>query len=332
MGYTTGSSAIRRRVGAAYGRMWRPGPQRRLGRDALAFIFFTLWTIGFTAAAQDETAIAPTLLNPTHLRISYDTGALQRQFDALNLMKLTELRYSPLGPVRSIQGDLRIVLPQSARRLRKGDFAPDVLSLIKDVLLATGDESVVVKKHYSTESPAKLSLSQSIDGIPVFTGGVAMSYDPTTLRVSSVSATFLPDRDLPRIPKLSASRAEQIVPESLAAAGQKDVSIEIRKGTHLAYFVDWWGGSAPALVWVVYAAVGSFHQKFLVDAATGEVVYKQNETSTLTTTLHDANSTSPSLPGALPPAMDPDQISIVRECGGRRSPGGRIHVSASIAS
>jgi hypothetical protein len=236
----------------------------------------------FVATGQEEPVAAPTLLNPRQYEVPYDSGVLQRQFDTLTSMRLTNLEYSVLGPIRNIKGDLGIVLPESARRLKKGDPVQDVLPLLKDVLLATGGESFSVSKHRSTESPAMLGLDQSIDGIPVFTGGVSMSYDPTTLRVSSITATFLPDRGLSRTPRLSANAAEQRVPKYLAAAGQKDVHIEIHNGTYLAYYADWWGGSAPVLVWVVSAAVGAFHQKFLVDTSNGEVVYKQNVTRTLT--------------------------------------------------
>jgi hypothetical protein len=227
-------------------------------------------------AVADESVVAPRLLKSESLSTPFEQSVLQRQFDALSAMQLDSLKYSPHGPVRLLGGDTGLVLPSNVRGLKKGDLAPQVLLVFKDLFLAEGNETLIVRSHAIAEGAEPvLHLSESIRGIPVFGGGLAAGYDAATFRVSGMSAHFVPDRGLPRKPALSARQAEQRVAEALHAAEEtRGVEVTIRDGTHLAYFADWVHDGPAALVWVV-TALGT--TEFLVDASTGAIVHRHSD-------------------------------------------------------
>jgi hypothetical protein len=119
-------------------------------------------------------------------------------------------------------------------------------------------------------------LTQSIRGIPVLQGVLAISYDTSTRHVSSITANFIPDRELPRVPRLSAKQAEQVVPKALAIAEKIDASsISIAKGTHLGYYADHYSPEPVRLVWVVQTGSSFGGEEFYVDASTGIVAYRR---------------------------------------------------------
>jgi hypothetical protein len=228
-------------------------------------------------AVADESVVAPRLLKSESLSTPFEQGVLQRQFDSLSAMQLDLLEYSPRGPVKLLRGNTGLVLPPAVRALKTGDTASsDVLAVFKDLFLAAGSESAVVRSNTAIEGAEPvLRLSQAIRGLPVFGGRIAIAYDATTLRVSGVSALFIPDRGLPSKPALSARQAEQRVTEALNAAEEtRGVEVTIRDGTHLAYFADWVHDDPAALVWVV-TALGT--TEFLVDASTGTIVHQHSE-------------------------------------------------------
>lgn len=119
-------------------------------------------------------------------------------------------------------------------------------------------------------------LAQSIRGIPVLQGLLAVGYDRATRRVTRVSANFIPDLDLPHAPRLSARQAEQVVPNALAIVEKIDASqIVVMDGTHLGYYADSYSPEPVQLVWVVQVGSGWEHEEFYVDAMTGIVAYRR---------------------------------------------------------
>ena len=187
--------------------------------------------------------------------------------------------------------------------MKPGDPGKDVLLVFNDILLGTGRETATVKRNEYVEPDWVLVMTQSIEGIPVYGSGVSMAYDQTTLRVSGFTAAFLPDRGLPRTPKLSALEAEQILPKALAANGMETLEVKIRPGTRLEYYVDWSGGTPPTLAWVVPAYIGHLPESVVVDAATGEVLWREKEYWQMTTSVHDAAGSTPDLPDSIPSQM-----------------------------
>jgi hypothetical protein len=231
--------------------------------------------------AEGEKQGTPRLLRAEDLPTNVEPEALQRQYQALTAISAERLEYSPRGPVQTIQGVAGVTLPTRVRNLAKGHEAADtILPVVGDMLLARGVESLTVQKNAPIdESTRALRLSQSIRGIPVINGGIAIDYDPTTLRISGMTANFVPDRGLPQAPRLSAKDAEQIVPPAVASVDNvKDIEVAIQPGTYLAYYAKSVEPDPPQLVWVVQVTLGTSHELFFINAISGEIAGRQKET------------------------------------------------------
>jgi len=203
----------------------------------------------------------PRLLDAQELAVAVDPAALQRQYDALRAMRLEDIQYSPHGPVQSVSGETGVVLPAEVSNLKQGDSAAGILVLFKDLLLANGTEALTVTRHDVLYAwTRQLRFSESIHGIPVINGGVGIAYDERTKRVSSLAANFIPDRELPRTPKISAAQAERLVPG------------EVTDRAYLGYYVRCCGRRRPNLVWAIGAWTEKMGEMFYVDAMTGVIV------------------------------------------------------------
>lgn len=219
----------------------------------------------------------PTQLSPPESPIAIDPAARQRQSDALRAMSVESVEYSLRGPIKQLRGNTGIVLPVSIVKRKEGKSADDILPLFANILLASGTESLTVREHRDQGgSERSLRLTQSIRGIPVFQGVLAVGYDTATRRVTRVTANFIPDRDLPHAPRLSAKQAEQVVPKALAIVEKIDASqIVVMDGTHLGYYADSYSPEPVQLVWVVQIGGGWEHEEYYVDATTGIVAYRR---------------------------------------------------------
>jgi hypothetical protein len=211
----------------------------------------------------------PRLLDVQELPIQVEPAALQRQYDALQAMRLDSIEYSHLGSVKRISGDTGVVLPSRAADLKAGDSGADLLQLFGDILLAHGTETLKVTRndavyHGTNSSKRGVRLSQEIDGIPVINSFIGINYDEVMRRVSRFVASFMPDRGLLRTPKLSAQQAEQI------AGG------EIVEPTYLGYYVPCCGPRPPKLVWAISIWIPTRHEMVYVDAVTGLLLARVN--------------------------------------------------------
>jgi len=205
----------------------------------------------------------PKLLQASDLGINVDSIALQRQYSALLEMSLQGVAYSALGPVESVVGDTGIDLAADAPFRPEGAPASDLLPLFKDILLATGAENLTVQENSVWYGHGgELVLSESIRGIPVVNGLISLTYSGRTRRVTSVTAHFVPDLDLPHQPKLSLRQAE----DALRQAGIAN----LRKGTHLTYLAEF-SDPSPRLVWALEVGSARGGLRYFVDAITGLV-------------------------------------------------------------
>lgn len=217
---------------------------------------------------------APRLLRAQDLPIEVEQETLQRQYNALQAMRLDSVEYSRLGSVKRIAGDTGVVLPPRARNLKAGDSGSDVLQLFKDVLLAGSTESLRVIRHDEVgfnpnPSIRSLRLSQEIRGIPVINSFVGINYDDATRRMSKFVARFIPDRGLDQVPKISAKRAERLIPGVIVAE------------TYLACYYGPDVPTPPRLVWVVRAQdAGAMHWAYYVNAITGLLIERGPVTQT----------------------------------------------------
>lgn len=238
---------------------------------------FVSW---FVLAAYSSSALpdcTPTQLDPPESPISVDPAARQRQSDALRAMSVESVQYSLRGPIEELRGNTGIVLPADIVKRKEGKSADDILPLFADILLASGTESLTVQEHRDQfDSERVLMLTQSIQGIPVLHGVLAIVYDTATRRVTKVIANFVPDRGLPRIPLLSAKQAEQVVPRTLAIVEKIDASgVAVMDGTYLGYYADKYSPEPVQLVWIVQVGGSWEHEEFYVDALTGIVAYRR---------------------------------------------------------
>lgn len=241
------------------------------------YMAFVMLAASFVAWADDQSVAAPKLLRAQDLPIEVESADLQRQYDALLGMSLDQIEYSPRGPIHNIVGLTGIVLPADANERKEGDSAADILPLIKDIVLATGGETLRVSRNSVVDpSTRALKLAQSIQGLPVVNGGISIGYSASTKVVSSVTANFVPDRDLQRTPKISAKQAEAIVPDVLAKAEKLEAEVEIVEGTYLGYYAEFASPTAPELVWAVQASMpDGTYEMFYVGAITGIVVARE---------------------------------------------------------
>lgn len=251
------------------------------------------------AIGQEQRFQTPKLLDARALPVAMDGDILQRQYDALARMQLQTIEYSAQGPVQSIDGWTGLALAGNARMLKKGDSGAEVLQQFKDLLLAAGSETLEVRyNNFVDASTRNLTLAQSIHGIPVLFSVVTVEYNDTTGEVTGFTALFVPDRDLPSKPALSAPQAEQLVSQFLEVANDSRAKqVEIDEGTYLGYFVNVTEPRPPSLAWVVRATLaGGDREDFIVDAMTGEILYRAPaESSALFRTVYDVHNT-PNVP------------------------------------
>jgi hypothetical protein len=273
-------------------------------RKSMAFVMLVA---SFVAWAQEQSVAAPKLLRAQDLPIEVEPEALQRQYNALRAMRLDSITYSRLGSVKRISGDTGLALPSRVADLKQGDSGADILELFKDVLLANGTETLKVIRDDAVSRSANSSmramrLSEEIHGIPVLNSLIGINYDDATKHVSKFGAIFIPDRGLDRDPKISAERAEQLVPEALTAMKDSGAAqVEILEGTHLAYYHDPADPTPPRLVWVVRAQLeGGMQWAYYVNAITGMLIDRVPLTQTLTRSVYDANGVQWTIPAQLP--------------------------------
>ena len=161
------------------------------------------------------------------------------------------IQYSTRGPVTSISGDTGVALPTSTRQLKAGSSAKVLLDAFSAVLLATGSETLTVRQtRLSPPKERDIRADESIRGIPVINGRIAVAFDEETGRVRYFGAAFLPDRNLPNKAELTAAQAWQALVRALEASGDAlpGTVREIEKPT-LAYFGVQPDSIRPQLVW-----------------------------------------------------------------------------------
>lgn len=189
-----------------------------------------------------------------------------------------------------------IVLTTGIEDLRVGHAAPGVLEKIGPLLCAAGTEELRVAKVASRSGygdPARraeraIRFVEYIHGREVRQSTVSISLNVETHQVMRVNAKFLPDRDVARLPRLTAAEARAKVEAAMRKDGHVEVATSGERvqialyetpAPYLAYEIEQ-TGFAPArgvLVWVFSAkdveAQSSYEVS--VDAATGNVISLQ---------------------------------------------------------
>ncbi len=218
---------------------------RRLSATALILL-------AVAASAGERPAGPPALQKSANLSVPVAAEALQEQYAALSAMPGVEVKYSNYGSVWSVSGDTGVVLPASVRKLEVGDSAPAVLDAFRTVLLATSTETLTVRRSHSSSQGRDIRFDQSIRGIPVVNGLVALTMNEETGRVRYFGGWFLPDRNLPTKAELSAKQAWQAMVRAFEASGDaKPGTVQENAKPALAYFGVGPEADRPQLVWQV---------------------------------------------------------------------------------
>ena len=243
-------------------------------RDSRAVVLL-LFLTAYVPFAHSE--CRPVAIGPPESTPEVDPAARRRQSEALRRMSLETVAYSPRGPIEHLVGETNIVLPADMPFRLAGSPASDVIPLLKDVLVASGTETLTIKENSVWHGDVRnLEMVQSIRGTSVIYGGVSLSYSEKTKRVSSITAHFVPDRDLPSEPELTAREAEEALRKALAFAEKLDsTGVVIEETPRLGYFAAYDGPEPVHLVWAITAAVRGEREEFLVDSLTGIVVYRR---------------------------------------------------------
>jgi hypothetical protein len=213
-------------------------------------VFLALF-LGGVVSARERPAGPPVLLHETDLTTAVEADALQRQFEALSSMPEVQVQYSDHGPVTWIMGDTGVVFPDSVRKLEAGSSAKFLLDAFGAVILATGRETLTVTQNQlAPPTERQIRAEQSIRGVPVVNGEVALTFDEETGRVRLFRAAFLPDRNLPGQAQLSAEQALATVVRAFEASGDA-VAGTVREIVEpkIAYLGVEPGSIRPQLVW-----------------------------------------------------------------------------------
>ncbi len=231
------------------------------------------------ASAAEREPGPPVVRHVSDVAISVDATALERQYAALSSMPSVKVAYSALGPVRSVEGATGVVLSSPARNFKAGDNASEVLQKFKDALLATGSETLRVSgiQMSATGRHRYVATDQFINGIPVLYGSVSVRFEEGSGLIDSLGANFLPDRGLPRQPKISAADAAKRVEQLLVERGMAKPGSVNTSAPTLAYTGTHPGSTRGHLVWAVPARftpaeVGATDGMFWIDAVDGEYV------------------------------------------------------------
>jgi hypothetical protein len=264
---------------------------------AVAGVFLGLQTI---ASAAEREAGPPVERRAGDVALPVDPETLDRQYVALSSMPSVKVVYSALGPVRSVQGATGIVLSSQTRNLKPGQDASELLQKFKDVLLATGSETLKVSRNERPPGQHRyLTTDQFINGIPVLYSSVSVQIEEATGLIEVLGANFLPDRGLPRQPKLSEADATKRVEQHLVErGGAKPGSVETSTVT-LAYHGTHPDSTRGRLVWAVRARYrptsdGHFEDGiFLIDAIDGDYVGSDAASKSAGLKGYTANNAAP---------------------------------------
>lgn len=247
------------------------------------------------ASAADTQPGPPVVRKSSDLALAVDAETLERQYRALSSMPSVEVVYSSLGPVRMVQGATGVELSRSTRDLAEGQSASEILEKFKDVLLATGGETLKVRLNDLSTIGRTIRTDQFIDGIPVLYGGVSVGIDDSTGLVNVLGATFLPARGLPRQPKIAESEVTKLAEQSLVKYGiAKAGSVKTQPPT-LAYSGTHPDSTRGHLVWVVSAtytpqADGEPDGIFWFDAIDGALVGQDALTKGIAVRVYTGNN------------------------------------------
>jgi Zn-dependent metalloprotease len=253
---------------------------------------------------------SPVRLRQQDIVVPVDAAALKRQHDVLSGMPSVRVRYARAGSIRFVRGETGIAIAPAQRQLKPGASGQELLSQFQDILLGRGTETLTVDSNRVIGKGYRVvKLAQSVRGVPVLSGGLAIGFDEATGLADSVQAQFLPDRALPAKPRIPAARVAGLATELLVSAfGAARQSITISPSPSLAYYGASKDAEKVALVWVIEASYQTAVKEpavdeLWIDAVDGSFVGRRERLHrVLSRSVFSANNNLPG-PNSLPPNM-----------------------------
>jgi Zn-dependent metalloprotease len=203
-------------------------------------------------ATEHRQSSSVVLFQPSDIRIQVTAQALEEQYRVLSSMQSVDIAYDDAkGIVSMIHGDMGISLSSRIRAAQRGDSGSEILGKLRAVLLANGDESLVIVSNESTGKARRtIKADQFIGGIPVLYGAVAVEFDESTGSIVTMASSFVPGAGLPRQPILSATAAVQKALPAFRQNGIDLTTIEFPRQTPLlAYHGAWSSAEIVTLAW-----------------------------------------------------------------------------------
>lgn len=226
------------------------GVQTSVAGFLLAFICLSVVEI---ATGQRPDPGKPRSFLPHEVAVPIDETTLQRQYATLSAMSLTEVIYNKNGLLQTVRGHTGLVIP-NRKTLKKGDVSADIAEKLRPILLTTGSEVLTVDSNRYTESRGirNIVLTQTIHGLPVKAGWLGLVVEEQSGEIVELLSRVIPDRGLPREPKISATEAKRLAALYIENSGWAEAkSVEVYGEPELAYFAGSSEARKPTLVWAL---------------------------------------------------------------------------------
>lgn len=210
----------------------------------------------------------------------YDLAAREAQYQELAAIPGAKVQYGKFGRVRQLDGPTGFRVPQAVK-LKRGDSADPLFQKVKRILLANGNESLVVRESGPEPGGSNrfLFTDQVIDGVPVIGGHVNFIVKPTG-EILMMNSLFVPEKGAKRTPNVSINVAKDNLKRTLIEAQLADEgSVDLGAEGSLAFWTDEGRAEVPRLMWMVdaqFTRKGEPHVvRFGLDAETAEILHSQ---------------------------------------------------------
>ncbi len=254
---------------------------------------------------------------------------LDKQYQALVRMPRVNVAYAINGTVREVRGSTGVYFSDAGRSFVVDTSAPKVLDAFGSLVLAAGTEELRVTKVNDPQvrtsdgisfTARTIKFKQYIRGRPVLLGWANIGVNEDTGEVTAFVSHFLPDRGLPREPRITSARAAESLLTGMRAdtrdGSPPELSLSNASPT-LAYAfknIGDQGADAGDLVWVIDVtrrdSRGVESLQASVSATTGEVFrFESQTTSSLAISPYTAGG-QPWNPFTFPQGITPLPIPL----------------------
>ncbi|HEY4367408.1 MAG TPA: hypothetical protein VGN07_09280 [Steroidobacteraceae bacterium] len=225
---------------------------------------------------METSSAAPAVLQVSKESANIYSNELRNaQFQRLSSMRGVDVGYDEYGRMRTIQGPTGIFVADAAK-IKAGDRMLSLLSELKEVLMATGSESLTVRRVVPAINGGRvIDMDISIDGMPMVDGGVNIRVSKDD-EIDLLGSRFVPGVAVTKDIR-TADVAKEDLLKDLEETGQADrTTVSFLVTPALILWTNNGLEKAPILVWSFETTYNTPQGelegvRFYVDASTGEV-------------------------------------------------------------